>query len=475
MENNGNLEPTSSSSVDVAIETFEANLTSFLQSKGLPISDILVPIKLRLPVFQNMDTALAELTNEQRADSVYISKFGAACAAGLFDAALNYLWNETVKNLREKVSRFDLEYFFDTVGTDPGRRKNLQEAADLEKLADWELIRGCKQTGIITDNGFRHLDYIRDMRNHASAAHPNQINVTGLQIIGWLETCIREVLSKEPVGPVVEIRRLLNNLRNEQLSEKDLPAISAGVEQLPQEQAGSLLRAILGMYADPNVSAQVKDNVRLVAKTVWAAVSDERRHEAGLKQATHTANGDSTRANLTREFIEIVEGLEYLADATRSLELSTALDNLLTAHEGWHNFYAEPIPAQMLLRIVPKNGSVPSNVLSKYVRTITMCRMGNGYGVAWGARDTYDELLDRFSDEQIRTFVNLLHDSEVVSRLQFRSCVANFQAIAESLNSRAVRPRIKAMLTFIQNYPQLQLKNMAEDSNYLQLRQTLQV
>lgn len=39
------------------------------------------------------------------------------------------------------------------------------------KLDDWELVKGCKDTGIITQIGFKHLDYIRDMRNHASAAH----------------------------------------------------------------------------------------------------------------------------------------------------------------------------------------------------------------------------------------------------------------------------------------------------------------
>ncbi len=63
-------------------------------------------------------------------------------------------------------------------------------------------------TGILTDIGYRHLDYIRNMRNYASAAHPNQNQLTGFQLIAWLETCIREVLSREPQGGVVEVRKL---------------------------------------------------------------------------------------------------------------------------------------------------------------------------------------------------------------------------------------------------------------------------
>ena len=31
-------------------------------------------------------------------------------------------------------------------------------------MDDWELISGCLKTGIITDIGYRHLDYIRDCK-----------------------------------------------------------------------------------------------------------------------------------------------------------------------------------------------------------------------------------------------------------------------------------------------------------------------
>lgn len=35
----------------------------------------------------------------------------AAAAVGLFDASLNYLWDETVSELRRRVAGFDLSYF----------------------------------------------------------------------------------------------------------------------------------------------------------------------------------------------------------------------------------------------------------------------------------------------------------------------------------------------------------------------------
>lgn len=475
MDTNGKLVPQSNDNVTGAIEIFGDQISSYLESMGLPANDILTPVNLRRPIFQNMDTALDKLTIEQKSKAVYISKFSAACAVGLFDAALNYLWNETVKDLRNKVSRFDIVYFFDITVGDSAQREKLKNESDLEKLPDWQLIRGCHEIGIITEVGFQHLDYIRNMRNHASAAHPNQVEITGLQLSSWLETCIREVLSNEPNEPAIKIRALLNNLRQERISESGLPAIEAGLDSLPETQADSLLRAILGMYATPDISSQVKDNIRIIAKSVWKVVSDEVRQEIGVKQAIHEANGDTTKSNLIREFIEVVDGLEYLTEVTRSAEISAALDNLMTAHEGWNNFYTEVAPARLLQRIVPGNGDIPVAVISKYVKVITMCRIGNGYGVSWDASDYYDELLARFQDVQIRSFINLLYDPEIISRLQFPKCARAYQSIVTTLIARAVRPRVKETLAFIEQYPTDRLKNVKSDDRFLTLRQSLQV
>jgi hypothetical protein len=55
-------------------------------------------------VYRNMPDALSNLSPESRSNSLYISKFVAAVTAGLFDAALNYLWDETINELRNKLS-----------------------------------------------------------------------------------------------------------------------------------------------------------------------------------------------------------------------------------------------------------------------------------------------------------------------------------------------------------------------------------
>ncbi len=52
-----------------------------------------------------------------------------------------------------------------------------------------------REIALLSDVGHREVDQIRYMRNYASAAHPNQVELTGLQLAMWPETCIRQVIT----------------------------------------------------------------------------------------------------------------------------------------------------------------------------------------------------------------------------------------------------------------------------------------
>jgi hypothetical protein len=200
---------TVTSSFDVQLQSFENALLSVLGSNGLPTESIFVSVHERAIVGQNIGHVIAKIASDQRERSIYISKFVAAAASGLFDAALNYLWDETIFELRRRVAQYDLSYFFDNAVKSSEKRKKLGSEDDLSRIDDSELIHGAKEIGLISEIGFRHLDYIRFMRNYASAAHPNQIVLTGLQLTSWLETCIREVISLPLSEAAIEIRKLL--------------------------------------------------------------------------------------------------------------------------------------------------------------------------------------------------------------------------------------------------------------------------
>jgi hypothetical protein len=244
------------------VEGVSDGLFRYLSYLDLPADHVLVDNKERAKAIFLLPDALSRLDITQRKRAYYISKFVASCGAGLFDAALNYLWDETILNLREKVIKYDLNYFYDSIkGLD---REKYQNETDLIDLPDWQLIEGCRETEIITSIGYTHLNYIRDMRNFASAAHPNQTELTGLMLASWLDICIREVLGKEPSASAITVKVLITNIREEVFDESIARHIKSKIEILPTELSGTLLKSLFGMYVDKKLPITVKNNIDLI-------------------------------------------------------------------------------------------------------------------------------------------------------------------------------------------------------------------
>lgn len=455
--------------VTTGVDQFTAGLTNYLADLGLPTNQVLVPVAERQRVINNLPELITLIDDGRKSTSIYLSKFIAACGAGLFDAALNFIWDETVVNLRRKVARFDLEYFYDSVITDPNRRSKLKDETDLNKIEEWELIRGCHLTGILSDIGYKHLDYIRDMRNWASAAHPNQNELTGFQLISWLETCIKEVIAKEPEGPVIEIKRFLNSIRATTLSAQDAQHINAGIEYLPSDLSTSLLRTLFGMYTAANAAAKVKNNIKLVATKAWSIASDEVKYECGFKYAIYASNGEIDRKNAANEFLTVVGGLPYLPSDTLALELSEKITILYLAHTGFNNFYNEPAHARALAAYISSAGAVPEAVRKPYVKTLVMARIGNGHGLANMAVPYYEQLIDKFGEPELREVALLLTDREFASRVSLNSCRENYRTLVKGLAAKTTNQITKQGFGALLKATDAQLPNLGKETAFKRL------
>ncbi|MEZ4552452.1 MAG: hypothetical protein R3B59_00930 [Dehalococcoidia bacterium] len=373
--------------------------------------------------------------------------------------------------MRAKVAGFDLAYFFDAVLTNPDERRRYRDESDLEQLDDWKLVQGCRDTGIISDIGYRHLDYIRDMRNHVSAAHPNQNEVTGLQLASWLETCVIEVLTREPEQPVVETRRLIRNIRDQAFDASQVPFVEDALTRLPRELRDSLLRTIFGMYTDIDLTAQSRSNIQFVAPAIWSHADSEIRQETAVRFATLQANGDMERARLAREFLERVGGFVELPESTLAIEISNAIDSLYNAHRGFNNFYNEPAPARTLRARVPLTGAVPAAVAQRYVKVVVMCYVGNGYGVSSSALPIYEALVQMFRETELVRVAALPTDAEFASRLQSSQAARRYRELCVRLSARAAGQATKAILDHLAAMPESALSAVGSVTRYRQLLQ----
>lgn len=65
------------------------------------------------------------------------------------------------------------------------------------------------------------MNYIR---NHASAAHPNQNELSGHGMIAWLSNCLKAAITAQPEKAVIVTKRLPTNIRTVAIPEKKIPA-----------------------------------------------------------------------------------------------------------------------------------------------------------------------------------------------------------------------------------------------------------
>lgn len=435
------------------LREFETGLLGFVASHGLPTAGVFIEVPERLRVFENVGVVLAKIHPDQRPRSIYLSKFIAAAAAGLFDAALNYLWDETISELRRRVSSYELPYFFDNAVSNPAKRNRLRTAEDLDKIDDSELIDGAHKIGLVSDLGLRHLEYVRYMRNWASAAHPNHNQITGLQLISWLETCILEVINLPQSLIVVEIKQLLANIKSNAITETDAREIPVFFTHLKQDQVNSLAAGFFGIYTARDTTSTTRQNIHLLLRSLWGRVDEATRQHFGVRYGRFVANNDQGQKDLARAFLEIVEAGSYIPEDLRAPELYAALEALLTAHRNANNVNTEAPLARELRRLVGDEGRVPAAVSNQYVRALVEVFLTDGNAIPLDAEPIYLELIDRFDAEQAAHAVLSFTDTRIASRLRVEPVEARFRKLLVMMGHKTTAPAVQELIATLLAFP----------------------
>ncbi|MGA4683566.1 hypothetical protein [Micromonospora sp. AB353] len=394
---------------------FQETVLGQLAQVGLPTDDVLVDVDERDVLLSSLGGALRRLDDAHRERSLYISKMIVAGAVGLFDAALNYLWDETVMELRRRVIGYDLGYFYD-IAVLGDKRKHFSGPDDLPLVQDVDMLRACREIGLLSDVGHIQVDHIRQMRNHASAAHPNHIQLTGLQLANWLDTCIRQVITL-PQDPITaNTGRLLRNIKSFRLDADQVATTASFFEELPGDRADTLAAGLFGLYIDAKRTPVVADNVRQLWPELWEYVSEDARYSFGTRYGRYQASLDNDLATAARELLDLVDGAEYFPEQIRTVEIDKAIDSLVSAHTGWDNFYNEVAPARALEALVGQ-GNVPEAVSRKFVRAVVKAFLGNGSGVSRAAIPSYERLLGTLDPAQAGHALRAFMDPEISSIL----------------------------------------------------------
>ena len=456
-------------SIDTSVATLNQPLADMLEYIGLPTENVLVPIEERRKVIFALESTLDILPLSERTKAMYLSKFTVAITVGLFDGALNFLWNETVNAIRNMVNNFDLQYFYSIAGTISNRYRSLSTFEDFEAVSEHDLLEICRRIGLLSDINFKRLEHVNYLRNHASSAHPNQNEVTGTEMLSLLEHCLKYAIIAEPDHSVIQIKSLLANIRRNTIPVEDIPIISTDLLKQPQERINDFILTIYGLYCDERQEEFIKDNIELLAQSIWGGTSEDTKYRIGSKFGAYRKNGEVAKKEATQRLLEIVDGLNYKDEDSLAAELIDKLQTLRTVHFGINNFYNESIHAESISESLPTAG-VPESTRKLFVKVIVICYVGNGSGYREGVDEQalpfYQRFIDNFEIKEIIEFLKLFEDVEFVRDFYITIPDRRLRSLIPKFKTKTSNAHINALLDFISGFPPGKLDKISQDTRY---------
>ncbi len=437
---------------------FEQKMMSVYQAVGLPVENILVPVKERKKVFKNFMDALEYMPQRQLEYSHFITKFMTAASVGLFDSALNHLWVETIKQLKIRIKRFDIDYFFD-VAVPSERRKEFTRLEDIDKLDEIQLLEGAREIEFITEKGYRQLDHIRFMLGYMQQESSNQSETSGTELISWLEICIKEVITLDVPGDSSQAQLLLKRMKDGILSQDQVDHALSFISGMSAKHANVFAKGVFGLYLRQDISPHIKMNIKALMPTLWEQIDGATKNHFATTYAIYAFNKDKESAKLARAFISIVGGEDYLPDDIRDFEIKLAVNQLLTMHRSPRdNFYNEPPIAKQVERLVGER-KIPISIDKDYATGIVDVFLTNGNGVCWDGEVIYKRLINRFTERQAYIAVTSFQEERISNKLVKPLPADKFKEmlniIRENASSSPLIDFIDKLITYRGNYGSL--------------------
>lgn len=425
----------------------------FLENLGLPQENILASIDERTTIQNNFPSLVNSISEGSKNQARYLSKFAAASYIGLFDAALNYVWNEVVLNLRQKAILYGIDLFFDSaVG---GKNRDLYvDEDDLSGLKDIVLLDTCQKLELISETIYKKLSHILIMRNDIGASHPNDSSINAFELLGWLQTCVFDVINDKPSLAALQVKAFIENLRNQTdvIDNQTIKHMEKAIKALPTKNNDNLLRTLFGIYAGSTDNI-IKKNISVLAPFVWENSNDSTKLKLGEMLDGYRTNLYSDKLALGNEFFDFCDGNRFKTIDARVIELDDYLDELYSAHQGWDNFHHEVQPARKILKYIKTEADIPPSKIEKLIKVVMKCRIGNGVsyqgGVSSLGKPIYNEILNKLGDENIVKGIITFYNSNIYNILDVQTCLGHAINILEIFEKNAVNEKLIEIIQYL--------------------------
>jgi hypothetical protein len=369
-------------------------IEQLVSALGIPINALASAEEIEY-AWRDLPRELREIPEHLRGE--LIARMCVAVSTGLFDGAMNYIWNAAILHLRDKIRIFGLPVVAQIL------QRDFEEKHLLEQQ-DSRLLELCLKLNIVDEDGFFFLDQCRDVRNNFSAAHPTLGKVNDREFTTFLNRCVRYALADSSSPQGVDIGAFISAVKGPRFNEQQCGIWVQRLASTHDAQRQMLVSMAHGIYCDPNTPEQARLNSIDICRGLIPSFNASIRSELINNHTEYVAKGYQDKHAASLQFFEKLGLLSLLNESEQHHIFTRAISRLWDVHNGMNNFYNEPAFAERLLELTSQ-GAVPETAQEQYVQTVGCCRVGNGYGVSNAAVRYYDQMIQNFSPREISALI----------------------------------------------------------------------
>ncbi len=344
----------------------------------------------------------------------WVAKMCIAVSTGLFDSWINYIWNESIIELRKKIITFWLANVWEILN-----KRNFDEKW-LNDLRDSELLNLCLDLNLITEEWFFYLDQCRDIRNNFSVAHPTIWELDDNELINFTNRCVKYALSNDNNLVWININEFLTSLKESKFNDVQLDLWCDRLKQTYEAQRELLFWTLYSLYCDPDSNEGSRINAINIFLKLKKLLSPLIKSDLLEKHQKYKAKWIINSLTASQQFFERLSILDLLWDSEQHALIKKACDNLMDSHLWMNNFYNEPPFAERLQEIT-KNIQVPDSIKYYFIETIFICWIWNWFWVSNKALPFYEEMVSNLSPREISILFEMIENdkSNLWSRLKY--------------------------------------------------------
>ena len=218
--------------------TVLASLAALTSSLGIPRT-VLASDEDIQHAWNNLPREIREIPIDLRGE--LIAKMCVAVSTGLFDGAMNYIWNAAILQLRTKIRNFGLPIVAQILRSD-------FEEKHLVELQDSRLLELSLKLNLVNEDGFFFLDQCRDVRNNFSAAHPTLGTVNDREFTVFLNRCVRYALADASSPKGVDISAFISAITGARFNANQCTVWVQRLKETHDAQRQMLTGMIHGVY-----------------------------------------------------------------------------------------------------------------------------------------------------------------------------------------------------------------------------------